>query len=159
MQRICLTTRGGESLIHHDDIVREKDAGGGVPGEKSEESFCSSHCTTDSRAWAGADARGSVWKSPSQEAGESVVAGGPEPEAYHGLETMNQDRYLRERGLKGHIYIQENRCGRTDIHVRFEVLADTAPWIASQAASARSDVGCVLKAVTDRVEDASSSWQ
>ena len=103
-----------------------------VYGREKERLFCSCHCTTDSRAWAGADARGSVWKSPSQEASESVVvAGGPEPEAYHGLETMNQDRYLRERGLKGHMYIQENRCGRTDIHVRFEVLADTAPWIAS----------------------------
>ena len=57
-----------------------EDAGGGVAERR--ELFSSSHCPTDARAWAEADARGSVWKSPSQEAGESVVAGGPEPEAY-----------------------------------------------------------------------------
>ena len=82
------------------------------------ELFSSSHCPTDSRAWAEADARGSVWKSPSQEAGESVVAGGPEPEAYHGLETMNQDRgaLYTYTGIKGYIHIFE-RVGerlRTD---------------------------------------------
>ena len=50
-------------------------------------------------------------------AGESVVAGGPEPEAYHCLETMNQDRvlYSTYKVLRGiYIYLRESARLRTD---------------------------------------------
>ena len=88
----------GHALCQQTDNIscapaREKDAGGGVAERR--ELFSSSHGPTDSRAWAEADAKEDASGNPraSQPANlllQEVLS----PNAYHGLETMNQDRAL-----------------------------------------------------------------
>ena len=81
-------------------------------------------------------------------AGESVVAGGPEPEAYHGLETMNQDCALYTyKGLKGYIHIFERvgevADGRMECRVRIVGRTQSShTWMAQRHSRKAGQTSC-----------------